>query len=240
MTHPYSIIIPARLDSTRLPRKVLLDIAGKPMLQHVVERAQQSHAERVIVATDSNEVRDVAEGFGATVCMTSDHPNGTSRVGDVVSQLSLADETVVVTVQGDEPLLDPMIPDQLVALLHRHTHAAVTSLCMPFSNAEDMQLPENVKVLMDIDGSAINFTRAVPVVGATQTLLQHIGLYCQTVGFLKKYLTMSHGEAEQRENLEQLRVLEHGYAIHMLPWHGAPLIGVNTQADLDAVREMMG
>lgn len=212
-------IIPARLASTRFPRKILANRTGKPLIQHVWEAAQgASTLSRVVLAVDDREVESIVRGFGAEAVMTSvDHPNGTSRLSEAARRLNLALDTIVVNVQGDEPEMDASVIDAAVSLA-RTTSAAVTTVASPFAQGEDPNDPNIVKVVLRADGTALYFSRSLiphARVGATRPVapLKHIGLYAYRAAFLPTYVSLAPTPLEQTEMLEQLRVLEHGFAI---------------------------
>ena len=247
----YTVIIPARYGSTRLPGKPLADIGGKPMIQHVWEQACRSGADRVIVATDDEQVLGVATRFGAEVCMTSpDHPTGTDRLQEVVSQLELGDDEIVVNVQGDEPLVPPAVIDQVAENLKGCVQASVATLSHPISEADELFDPNAVKVVADKQGLALYFSRA-PIPwdrdrfadeagrkNFVQTPLhqRHLGIYAYRVGLLNRFVTWGESPLEQVERLEQLRVLWNGDRIHVAEACEVPPAGVDTEADLDRVR----
>jgi len=243
----FSIVIPARMASTRLARKMLLDIAGKPLLQHVYERCLESSAKRVIIATDHDEIAAAAAQFGATVCMTAEsHRSGTERICEVIEKLGIADEEIVVNVQGDEPLLDAGNIDQVANLLAQHEEFQVGTLYAPMHTREQVFDPNNVKVVSDKHQRALYFSRA-PIPwdrehgesGGFDDLSlykKHVGIYAYRAAFVKQYVTMSRGSLEQIELLEQLRVLEHGYQIGVAQVVADPGIGVDSEADLEKVR----
>lgn len=246
----FTVVIPARYASTRLPAKPLADIGGKPMLQHVWERAGQSAAARVLIATDDARVRDVAQGFGAEVVMTrTDHISGTDRVHEVVAQLGLADDAVVVGVQGDEPLIPPAVIDQVAANLVASTRAGIATLCEPIQEAATVFDPNAVKVVIARDGHALYFSRA-PIPWARDEFAnpelpppayrwwRHVGIYAYRAGFLKQFVVWPPGELEQLEKLEQLRAMENGVAIHVQEACTPIPAGVDTPADLARVREL--
>lgn len=220
MTHPQRIvgIIPARLGSTRFPRKVLARETGTPLVMHVVEAARRAGAlGEVCVATDSAEVRDALAGV--RVLMTSlDHPNGTSRLAEAADLLGLADEDIVVNVQGDEPEIDPALIDAAVGAL-RSSGAPVATVGSPFAPGEDPANPNIVKVLRSAAGEALYFTRALapyPRDGAFAPgagPLKHVGIYVYRRAFLRRYVRLAPTPLELTEKLEQLRVLEHGERI---------------------------
>lgn len=213
-------IIPARLGSTRFPRKVLADATGKPLIQHVVEgAARASTVERVIVATDSREVVDAVARFRGVALLTArEHPNGTSRIGEAVALLRLPVLQVVVNVQGDEPEIEPEVIDACVRALI-DTDSDIGTVASPMQNSEDAENPNIVKVVRGIDGRALYFSRApIPYDrdrsgGDEARPLRHIGVYAYRVGFLRKYAALPETALERVERLEQLRALEHGYRI---------------------------
>lgn len=238
----FTAIIPARYASTRLPGKPLLDIAGKPMLQHTWERALSSGASRVIIATDDSRIQSAAEGFGAEVVMTADsHQSGSDRICEVVNKIQLADSEIVINVQADEPLLPPEAIDQVAASLRVRQDYGIATLCeRVLSEAEYIQ-PSSVKVVMDSDGKALYFSRA-PIPAGTALpaeCYRHIGIYAYRVGVLRQFVSWPVATMEAVERLEQLRALYNGVAIHvsLAPTQIPP--GVDTQADLDAVREAL-
>ena len=246
----FTVVIPARYASTRLPGKALLDIAGKPMVQHVYERAGESGAGRVIVATDDDRIEQAARGFGAEVCMTrATHESGTDRIQEVVAQLGLADDEIIVNVQGDEPLIPAANIDQVAALLADNDSAAMGTLGEPITDPEHLFDPNVVKAVSDNQGNALYFSRA-PIpwsrdqfqqgapqqVPDTSSYLRHIGIYSYRVSFLHQFVTWSPAPLEVTESLEQLRALWNGQRIQIAAAVAPPPLGVDTQADLDLVR----
>ena len=245
----FTVVIPARFASTRLPGKPLLDIAGQPMIRHVWERACRSAAARVVIATDDERIRSVAESFGAEVCMTAaTHPSGTDRLQEAVRGLGLADDAIVVNVQGDEPLIPPAVIDQVAANLAREPDCGIATLCEPLDTVEPFLDPNIVKLVRDDRMRAIYFSRApIPwprdafAVAATAipeglAPRRHIGIYAYRVAFLRRYATLEPAAIERQESLEQLRALWHGYRIVVLDQPTAPDAGVDTPADLARVR----
>jgi len=244
----FSIIIPARYQSSRLPGKPLLDIGGKPMIQWVVERARDCGAQHVIVATDDPRIKDVVEGFGGLVCMTrSDHESGTERLGEVIEQLGLDSDHIVVNVQGDEPMIPTENIIQVAKLLSDNDTIPMATLAVPIDDNLDIDNPNAVKVVRDKNNCALYFSRAaIPfdrdgfhrgrkdLLG--QHYFRHIGIYAYRAGFIRRYLTMEPSPLEQIESLEQLRVLYHGEKIVVGIANQAPPAGVDTQADLDRIR----
>jgi 3-deoxy-manno-octulosonate cytidylyltransferase (CMP-KDO synthetase) len=247
------IVIPARHASTRLPGKPLADIAGKPMVVRVVEAVQGCAHDGIWVATDHEGVRDAVEAQGYQVIMTrGDHPSGTDRIAEVVAQLGWQDDEIVVNVQGDEPLIDPALIDAVAAALREDETAAISTACHPITTAEDFFNPNVVKVVCDATGRALYFSRApIPwdrdTFAVSQTTLpaalgaqRHIGLYAYRVGFLRRYGQLAPAPLEQREALEQLRALWHGYPIRVVSCDQAPPAGVDTPEDLVRVRRLFG
>lgn len=249
----YTVVIPARYGSTRLPGKPLLDIHGKPMVQRVWEQARLSGATRVVIATDDARIVESAESFGAQVCMTRpEHPSGTDRLQQVVEELQLPDDHIVVNVQGDEPLIPPQVIDQVAANLAQHTQAGIATLCEQIHSIGELTSPNVVKVVSDVNGMALYFSRSpVPyprdafmhdqgVMPATGIWYRHIGIYAYRTEFLHRYVTWSPAPQEQLECLEQLRALHHGVPIHVdEASHDVPA-GVDTQDDLAEVRNVLG
>ncbi|MFL3655262.1 MAG: 3-deoxy-manno-octulosonate cytidylyltransferase [Halioglobus sp.] len=248
----YTVVIPARYGSTRLPGKPLLEIQGKTMVQRVWEQAGLSGAERVVIATDDHRILEVAQAFGAQVCMTSvEHVSGTDRLQQVVAELGLAADHIVVNVQGDEPLIPPQVIDQVAANLSGHPHASIATLCEDIDNIEDLINPNVVKVVTDAQGMALYFSRApipwprdaftdtrdvMPVGG---NWYRHIGLYAYRVGFLHQFVNWPPAPEEHLESLEQLRALHNGVGIHVdRAVHTVPA-GVDTHDDLVLVRTVL-
>lgn len=240
-------IIPARYASTRLPGKPLLEIAGRPMILHVVDRAREvSFIHRVIVATDDERVLRAVRDAGAEAIMTaSDHASGTDRLAEVAAQL---DAEIIVNVQGDEPLIDPALIRAVASVLGTNADAAMATAAHPIVDAAEFFNPNVVKVVCDANGFAHYFSRA-PIPYARDAFaqkkdalpahfpaLRHIGLYAYRAGFLKRYASLPPAPAEQLESLEQLRALHHGYRIAVTVWPGALAPGVDTLEDLEKVR----
>ena len=248
----FRVVIPARYASTRLPGKPLLDIVGKPMLQHVWERARESGAETVIVATDDQRVAEAATGFGAEVCMTrADHQSGTERLAEVASVMAEPDDPVYVNVQGDEPLLPPALIRQAAENLLANVEADIATLAGVIDDAETLFDPAAVKVVCDGRGFALYFSRApVPwdrdafaggarVLPAGRHYRRHIGIYAYRVAYLRAHAGLPVSPAERAENLEQLRALHAGRRIHVADALQTPGPGVDTPHDLARVRGLM-
>ncbi|MDP4917038.1 MAG: 3-deoxy-manno-octulosonate cytidylyltransferase [Haliea sp.] len=246
----FTVIIPARYASTRLPGKPLLDIAGRPMLQRVWEQARQSGAQRVVIATDDERVARLANAFGAESCMTAlSHPSGTDRLAEVARQLQLADDAIVVNVQGDEPMIPPAVIDQVAHNLAAQPECGIATLCVPITSVEELLNPNAVKVVADGRGRALYFSRApVPwprdafsaapdALPAEGRWFRHVGIYAYRVAFLHRYVAWPPAPLEQLEQLEQLRALYHGIGIHVEETFAEVPGGVDTADDLAAVRQ---
>lgn len=248
----FDVIIPARYASTRLPGKALRVLAGRPMLEHVHLRAQESGASRVVIATDDERIAHTARNFGAEVCMTSaQHCSGTERLAEVVQLLSLGDDEIVVNVQGDEPLIPPAIINQSAQNLAARPGVPVATLCERIAEADDLFDPNVCKVVMDSEGYALYFSRA-PIPWHRQAFasgrqhlpddtqhFRHIGLYAYRAGFLKQYAGWPASVLEQTEALEQLRILWHGQRIHVDLALETPGPGVDTEQDLARAERLL-
>ena len=248
----FTVLIPARYASTRLPGKPLADIAGKPMVVRVAERAMKSAAARVVVATDHALVRDACERHGVEVCMTrEDHPTGTDRLAEAAAALGLADGDIVVNVQGDEPLLDPALMNRMADLLDERADAAIATACHPIGDAVEAFAPNVVKVVLDAGGYAMYFSRAtIPwardafavsreVLPEGMPIYRHYGLYAYRTSFLRAYPHLAPAPVERIEALEQLRALWHGFRIAVDVTHGTPAPGIDTPEDLARVRALL-
>ena len=251
MSLEFVVVIPARFASTRLPGKPLADIAGKPMVVRVADQARKSGAKRVVIATDHDGVKAAAELHGHLALITrSDHAQGTDRIAEVVAQLALADDAIVVNVQGDEPLIDPHLIAKVAETLAARPEAAIATAAHAITNAEEFFNPNVVKVVCNSAGLAHYFSRA-PIPYARDAFLQskttlpenfpalrHIGIYAYRASFLKRYATLAPAPTEQIEALEQLRAMFHGFAIAVHVWQGALAPGVDTPEDLQRVRRL--
>tara|TARA_Y100001956_G_scaffold21591_1_gene21140 strand:- start:7028 stop:7780 length:753 start_codon:yes stop_codon:yes gene_type:complete len=245
----FTVVIPARYQSTRLPGKPLADIAGKPMIQWVYEQAIQAGAENVIIATDDERVESAVKAFGGQVCMTSpNHESGTERLAEVVDLMGIADDHIIVNVQGDEPLIPPSIITQVANNL-AHSQAPMATLAVEIEDEAEVFNPNAVKVLTDKDGYAMYFSRAtIPwdrdnfANGGKvikQPLMRHIGIYAYRAGFINTYINWQPTALEKIECLEQLRVLWYGEKIHVEVAKQAPAAGVDTPEDLEVVRQII-
>lgn len=250
-SRPFIVIIPARLASTRLPDKPLADLGGKPMVVRVAERAAQSGASQVIVATDHADIQAACRRHGVIVHMTRpDHPSGTDRIAEVATLMGLAEDAVVVNVQGDEPLIDPGLIAATAALIE--TDVPMATAAHAISSMAELLNPNVVKVVLDREGRALYFSRAaIPwhrdgfaqskdTLPAAYAPLRHIGLYAYNNRFLQVYPRLSISPLEQIEALEQLRVLWHGFPIAVHISRTAPEAGVDTPEDLARVQRHYG
>ncbi|RUO22574.1 3-deoxy-manno-octulosonate cytidylyltransferase [Aliidiomarina iranensis] len=246
----FTVVIPARYQSTRLPGKPLADIHGKPMIQHVYERALNSGAAEVIVATDDERVMQVVKSFGGRVMRTSpDHQSGTERLAEVVDRLALSDEQVVVNVQGDEPFIPPEIICQVAENLASQRNAPMATLAVPLKSADELFDPNVVKVVADAKNYALYFSRAaIPwdrerfqknkdnLELSSHLYRRHIGIYAYRAEFVARYAEWEPSPLEQVESLEQLRVLWYGERIHVAEAIIEPPGGIDTPEDLQRAR----
>jgi 3-deoxy-manno-octulosonate cytidylyltransferase (CMP-KDO synthetase) len=241
----FVVVIPARYASTRLPGKALLDIHGKPMLQHVYERGAESNASEVIIATDDERIAGAAEAFDAVICMTGDHhQSGTERIAEVADLMSWDDDQIVVNLQGDEPAMPPELIDQCAALLD-DASVDIATLASPFLTQQDFQNPNCVKVVRNNRGHAIYFSRAaIPYprdAGSEQraagAALHHHGIYAYRCGVLRRFVDASPSDLEVCEQLEQLRALSLGMTIAVGVPAVRPGTGIDTPEDLERARK---
>jgi 3-deoxy-manno-octulosonate cytidylyltransferase (CMP-KDO synthetase) len=248
----FKVFIPARMRSTRLPRKMLADIGGKPLVAWVAERARESGADEVVVATDHQEIADAVSAYGWKVCTTSpEHATGTDRLAEAVGLLRLAPDEIVVNLQGDEPLIDPQLIRKVAGELALRPGASIATAVHPIHSAETFFDPNVVKVVIDTDGYAQYFSRApIPYArdafAASRATLpeglpayRHIGIYAYRVKFLSEYSSLSQTAPERFEALEQLRALGHGHRIAIAFWNEPMEAGVDTQEDLERVRRRL-
>jgi len=251
---PFIAVIPARFGSTRLPGKPLLDVGGLPMVVQVMRRAEASGAQAVWVATDHEQVRAAVERHGGKAMLTSSvHATGTDRIAEVVAALGCADGAIVVNVQGDEPLIDPVLIRDVAGALADAPDAAIATVCHAIHDRETLFNPNVVKVVLDAAGCAMYFSRAPipyardafaesPPAGGRQALpdgmpaYRHLGIYAYRAGFLRKFASLAPVECERFEALEQLRALANGYRIRVAITAHAPAAGIDTPEDLARVR----
>jgi 3-deoxy-manno-octulosonate cytidylyltransferase (CMP-KDO synthetase) len=249
---PFVAIVPARLASTRLPRKPLADLDGLPMVVRVAQRAQQSGAARVVVAADSAEIVAACREHRIDVVLTSpSHPTGTDRLAEAVAELALGDDEIVVNVQGDEPLMPPATVAAVATLLAERTDCGIATAAHALHDATEFFSPNVVKVVADRNGRALLFSRApIPwsrdafarardALPAGLPALRHVGLYAYRAGFLRRYPHLSRAPIEEHESLEQLRALWHGVGIAVLTLDAPLPPGVDTPEDLDRVRKLL-
>ncbi len=246
----YCVLIPARLASTRLPDKPLADIAGKPLVVRVAERAGRSRATRVVVAADSAAILDACRQHGVEAVLTrADHPSGSDRLAQASSLLGLGDQEIVVNVQGDEPLIEPELIDAVAELLDSRPDAAMSTAAHEIDRVDEFTNPNVVKVVTDAQGMALYFSRA-PIAWwrdgfaagikalPTPLPLRHVGIYGYRAGFLRLFPALAQAPIETVEALEQLRALWHGHRIAVHVTHAAPGPGVDTPEDLARVRAL--
>ena len=245
----FHVVIPARFNSTRLPGKPMLLIGGKPMVVRVAEQAALSGAAQIWIATDHQPIMAAMHEHGFKACMTrADHPSGTDRIAEVVAQHNWGDETIIVNVQGDEPLIPPSLILAVAQHLHDHPECVMATACHPINDEASMRNPNIVKTVLDKAGNAMYFSRApIPYprdafanntpLPANLSVLRHIGIYAYRAKFLRAYSQLAPADIEQIESLEQLRVLFHGYKIGVTITQDAPPSGVDTEADLLIARD---
>jgi 3-deoxy-manno-octulosonate cytidylyltransferase (CMP-KDO synthetase) len=248
----FTVLIPARYASTRLPGKALADIGGKPMVVRVAERARASGAGAVWIATDDERIRAAAQANGCDALLTrADHASGTDRLAEAVAQLGLGDDELVVNVQGDEPLIQPELIGRLAHALAQRTAASIATACVPIGDAAEMFDPNVVKVVTDHAGYALYFSRGpIPYArdafgrGVTNELpagypaYRHLGIYAYRAGFLRAFAALASAAIEQVEALEQLRALWHGHRIAVIVAESSPAPGVDTPEDLERARAL--
>jgi 3-deoxy-manno-octulosonate cytidylyltransferase (CMP-KDO synthetase) len=246
----FTVLIPARLGSTRLPGKPLADIAGLPMIVRVARNAARSSAAHVVVAADDSSIVLACEAHGVSALLTrNDHPTGSDRLAEACTLLGLDGTDVVVNVQGDEPLLEPALIDSCAALLARHTDCAMGTAAHAIESAEELDNPNVVKVVLDASGRALYFSRAPipwwrdaragrkPAISSPAPL-RHIGVYAYLAGFLRRFPKLTVSPLEEIESLEQLRVLWHGERIAVEVTNARPGPGIDTPEDLARVRAL--
>lgn len=252
MTLPFKVVIPARYGSTRLPGKPLLDLAGKPMIAHVCERAKEAGADEIVVATDDERIYQAASALGMQAAMTRpDHHSGTERIAEVARQRGWPAEDIIVNLQGDEPLLEPSYIREAASALAAQKRAGMATLAAEITETEEIFNPNAVKVVLDREGYALYFSRApipwdrdrfTPAGGMPSGKMpyyRHIGLYAYTVGFLNRYCRWEASPLEGVESLEQLRILWHGEAIVVKIVKAMPAPGVDTPEDLLRVERLL-
>ena len=244
--HPdFLVVIPARLGSTRLPRKPLADIDGKPMVVRVAEQAKKSLAQSVVVATDSTEIQAACDQYRIECLLTNpDHPTGTDRLAEVAQLLKLPNNALIVNVQGDEPFIPPELINEVAQKLADHHECAISTVAVPLQDEAEIQNPNVVKVVLNRTDEALYFSRAsIPFVRNSENAkkalhLRHLGIYAYRADFLQAYTRLEPAPPEQAEALEQLRALWNGYRIAVHVAKDAPPAGVDTPEDLERVRSL--
>ena len=253
MEPAFTVVIPARMRSTRLPGKMLADIGGKPLVAWVAERAKASGAKAVCIATDHDDIARAVTSLGWQALKTSEaHETGTDRLAEAAALLGLAPDEIVVNVQGDEPLIDPRLIREVAVALAARPEASIATAAHPIETAAAFFDPNVVKVVTDAAGFAQYFSRA-PIPFARDSFaksrealppglpaLRHIGIYAYRVRFLREYASLQPTAAERFEALEQLRALGHGHRIAVALWHAPMEAGVDTKEDLERVRSRLG
>ena len=246
----FVVLIPARMASTRLPRKALADIGGMPMIVRVARQAGRSSASRVVVATDDDEIVAACAAHGVAALLTSaHHANGSDRIAEASASLGLGDDEIVVNVQGDEPLIEPALIDACAALLADRQECVMSTVAHAIDERSDFENPHIVKVVLDARGHALYFSRA-PIpwprdasadggAPASMRPLRHVGLYAYRAGFLRRFPRLPHSPLEEIERLEQLRVLWHGERIAVHVSDLAAGVGVDTAEDLAQARRLV-
>lgn len=243
----FTVLIPARLGSTRLPNKPLADIAGVPMVVRVAQQALRSGAQRVVVAGDHFEIVAACQAHGIEAVLTrTDHPSGSDRLAEACDLLDLPDDSIVVNLQGDEPLMDPELVTDVAHLLARHPQAAMSTAAHAIDSVTDFHNPNVVKVVLDAQHMALYFSRApiawprdTPDALPSPVPLRHIGIYAYRVSFLRLFPKLAQAPLERTESLEQLRALWHGHRIAVHITQHAPGPGVDTPEDLARVRRLI-
>ncbi len=251
MTMRFKVVIPARYASTRLPGKPLLNIAGKPMIAHVCERAREADADEIIVATDDDRIFQTVSDLGIKAVMTRpDHQSGTERIAEVAQQCGWDEDQIIVNLQGDEPLIPPAYIREVAAALAGQKQAGIATLAAEIKDHEEIFNPNAVKVVLNNAGYALYFSRApIPwerdrftATGGKPSgrmpYLRHIGMYAYTVDFLNRYCLWDASLLESVESLEQLRILWHGEAVLVKTVDKTPDAGVDTKEDLMRVEQV--
>ena len=244
----FKVVIPARYGAGRLPGKPLIELAGRPMIQHVYERAIESGADEVVLATDDSRIAEAGRRFGADIAMTAEsHPSGTDRIAEVIDQRGWPDEVIVVNLQGDEPLMSSLLLAQVAVDLADHEPAPLATLAVPLAHAEEWRDPNVVKVVRDRRGFALTFSRApIPYprdmslgTHPPEGVARHLGLYAYRARFLRIFAKLKPAPIEDMERLEQLRALWYGARIHVADALETPIAGVDTIEDAARVAEFL-
>lgn len=247
----FTVVIPARMSSTRLPGKMLLDLCGVPLIIRVAQQALKSHADTVVIATDHEDIYNTCKRYNLNVIMTKvDHQSGTDRIAEVVNKLQISDDEIIVNVQGDEPLIDPTLINELADFIATKK-TAIATIAHKIDSKDEIFNPNVVKVVLNDKQSALYFSRApIPYyrdgynqdpcqINKKLDVLRHIGIYAYQVSFLKAYENMKPCVLEQMESLEQLRAMYYGHEIAVMTTQNAPLAGIDTMEDLIRVRSFL-
>ena len=238
----FKVVIPAHYASTRLPGKVLLEVHGKPIIEYVYRNACASGAAHVLVATDDSRIVEAVQAFGAEACLTStEHTSGSDRIAEVIQRNTWPEDTIIVNLQADEPMMPGENIAQVAANLDRHPAVDIATLCTGLEGGHEASDPNVVKVVHDRDNIAIGFSRSMEAFGesAGQTVYRHVGIYAYRAGYLCRFTRWPRSRLEKKESLEQMRALEHGSLIHVEMCRSAPGIGVDTQEDYEALLEVL-
>ena len=238
----FKVVIPAHYASARLPGKVLLEVRGRPIIEYVYNQACDSGAGQVIIATDDLRIADAAKAFDAEVCLTSDrHLSGTDRIAEVARRYAWEDETIIVNLQGDEPMMPGTNVHQVATNLYNRPDVSMATLCTALKDEDEIQDRSVVKVIHDERHVALGFSREVKTFGQPggHTLYRHLGIYAYRAEFLCRYTQWPRSMLEKQESLEQLRALEHGALIHVELCQAVPGIGVDTQENYEALLNLM-
>lgn len=238
----FKVVIPAHYASTRLPGKVLLQVRGKPIIEYVCRNACASGAEHVLVAADDSRIVEAVRGFGAEACLTStEHASGSDRIAEVIRRNGWPEDTVIVNLQADEPMMPGENIAQVAANLGRRPGVDMATLCTGLGGAREASDPNVVKVAHDRDNLATGFSRGMETFAesAGQTVYRHLGIYAYRAGFLCRFTRWPRSRLEMKESLEQMRAFEHGSRIHVELCRSAPGIGVDTREDYEALLQVL-
>ena len=238
----FKVVIPAHYASTRLPGKVLLEVHGKPVIEYVYRNACASGATHVLVATDDSRIAEAVQAFGAEACLTStEHTSGSDRIAEVIRRNAWPEDTIIVNLQADEPMMPGENIAQVAANLDRHPAVDIATLCTGLEGGHEEGDPNVVKVVHDRDNIATGFSRRMEACGesAGQTVYRHLGIYAYRAGFLCRFTRWPRSRLEKKESLEQMRAFEHGSVIHVEMCRSAPGIGVDTQEDYEALLQVL-
>lgn len=238
----FKVVIPAHYASTRLPGKVLLEVHGKPIIEYVYGNACASGATHVLVATDDSRIAEAVQAFGAEACLTStEHTSGSDRIAEVIQRNAWPEDTIIVNLQADEPMMPGENIAQVAANLARHPAVDIATLCTGLEGGHEASDPNVVKVVHDRDNIATGFSRSMEAFGASagQTVYRHVGIYAYRAGFLCRFTRWPRSRLEKKESLEQMRAFEHGSLIHVEMCRSAPGNGVDTREDYEVLLQVL-